>query len=57
MPKGEAELAFRDYARQHPRAVKQLMRFMLGRPYQGCDDDFARLAERVPLVELRAVNE
>jgi deazaflavin-dependent oxidoreductase (nitroreductase family) len=53
MQRNEAEQVFREYACRHPRAMKLLARCMLGRPYPGRDDDYALLAERVPLVELR----
>jgi deazaflavin-dependent oxidoreductase (nitroreductase family) len=53
MQRNEAEQVFRGYASRHPRAIRLLARCMLGRPYQGRDDDYALLAERVPLVELR----
>jgi deazaflavin-dependent oxidoreductase (nitroreductase family) len=50
-----ANQEFREYGHRHPQTLKQLTRIMLGRVYQGSDDDFALLAENVPLVELRTV--
>jgi deazaflavin-dependent oxidoreductase (nitroreductase family) len=56
IPRGEAVQVFREYAHQHPWAMKYLARFLLGRPSQGLADDFIWLAEHVPLVELRLAN-
>ena len=56
LPRDEAAQAFRAYAGRHPWALQYLARWMLGRPYQGLEDDFVWLAEHVPVVELRPVD-
>jgi deazaflavin-dependent oxidoreductase (nitroreductase family) len=55
LPRDEAAQVFRAYAGRHPWAMHHLARFMVGRPYQGRDDDWIRLAEHVPVVELQCV--
>jgi len=48
----QAEQELYNYALRHPQAAKKLMKFMLGRSFQGLDKDFKLLAEQVPLVKL-----
>ena len=43
-----------DYARRHPYAVRALSRLMIGETLCGSAEDCHRLAERVPMVMLRA---
>jgi deazaflavin-dependent oxidoreductase (nitroreductase family) len=55
LPRDEAAQVLREYAGQYPWAMRHLARWILGRAYQGHANDFAWLAEHVPLVELRLV--
>jgi deazaflavin-dependent oxidoreductase (nitroreductase family) len=43
-----------DYARRHPYAVRALSRLMIGETLSTSAEDCRRLAERVPIVALRA---
>ena len=53
MDRDEAERELRDYAHRHPWSMKKLNKSMLGKPFQGQDEDFRQLAAQVPLVELK----
>jgi len=43
-----------DYTRRHPHAVRALSRLMIGERLSGSVEDCRRLAERVPILMLRA---
>ena len=53
MSEVEAELAFRDYARRHPWAFRNLGRVMTGQRLAGREDDYRKLARSIPLITLR----
>ena len=48
----EAGREFRDYGRRHPRALKKLVKMMLGEDFEGDDDQFLRLSRQVPMLEI-----
>ena len=50
----EAEREPADYAQRHPRAFRQLLRFMIGAGGSTSGDALRSLAARLPLVELQA---
>lgn len=52
LPLERAVEELQDYARRHPAALRKLTQLMIGETYVGSPDQYARLAARVPLLEL-----
>ena len=49
----EAASEFKDYARRYPTALKALSR-VLGYPWDGTEESYQRLAQMLPIIELRS---
>jgi deazaflavin-dependent oxidoreductase (nitroreductase family) len=54
LPSAETANELCDYAQHHSYAVRALSRLMIGETLRGSAEDCRRLAERVPMVMLRA---
>lgn len=52
LPKEEAEMEMRDYARRHPYAFRTLTTIMLGQKFTGTNEQMALLAHNIPVVAL-----
>ncbi len=56
LPAQEGEAILREYARAHPRALRQLSRLM-GLRYDGTPESLRSLAQHIPIVQFRVTDE
>ena len=47
-----AEQELREYGRRHPRALRKLVKMMLGEVFEDNDEQYRRLSKQVPMLEI-----
>lgn len=57
LPLESAERELRSYGERYPRAIRKLMRLMIGEPFEGGAGQYRRLASQVPVLELKPTSD